>query len=636
MSKGSMFTLIFFGALMVCCQSGNKTRNPQGNTVYYDPSVEAFGNPMMGFRKGRYLQDESFPAGEYATTIHHNIKYTDLEYSPDDTAQKIKDWSDKTWNGIEKRNIKIIPRVVIVYPNGPDNGSDGYWPLGIDHSDPLNRWTSETFKQRIAKFIEKLGEAWDNDPRVAAVEAGIWGNWGEHHIHPLKFTDGSDRIPVDIQKVMGDAFTKAFKKKKIMVRYPAEFIDFDFGFYWDSFALPEEQDCGELIIKRDVWRTQMIGGEVAYDWGDQDAVGHNPNGSLSNDKTTAHIIDWIEMTHASSLGWIADYDEKNSTIAANAAKMQKVFGYRFVVQQAAFDRIFEPGGKLSIEFNVTNTGSAPFYYPWPVELSLLDEQKNPVWKDIVGVDIRNWRPKHVYTVRDEFKLPSDVKNGTYTLALAILDPAGNLPSIRFANVNYYKGGRMPLGKVGVGRPPNTDDLGVFNSIYTDRSLQYIVEPESAPVADKQHYPPEDDPPPRMPEVHTIEKEGNLAFKKPVTVSSTESAYQNFAEKAVDGDPRTRWSSEWKLDPSWIAIDLGTRTTIGRVCLSWEWSYAKEYEIQVSDDGTNWKTAYHTSNGKGNEEEIKFTPTSARYVRVYLIQRALQWGYSLYEIEIYAQ
>ena len=609
----------------------------QNMTVSFDPSYEAFANPMMGFRPTRYIQDQVFPTGEYVTVCKQYIKYTDLEDSPNDTAQKIIDWSDRAWAGIEQRNLKVVPRIVIVYPDGPDNGDSGYWPQGIDHGDLVGRWTSDVFKQRIVAFIGKLGQAWNSDPRVAAIEAGIWGQWGEHHIWPLKLPDDSDRIPLDLQKAIGDAFVAAFPDKKVMVRYPETFTDYDFGYYWDSFALPDDKSCGEAIILLDNWRRQMISGEVAYDWGDQSKLGGSPDGTLSSTENTDHVINWVNHIHASSLGWISDYDGRNGTVAANAAKLQKALGYRFVVQRAAFNKTVKKGGKLSLEFEVANTGAAPFYYQWPVELSLLDGQKNPAWTGILNVDIRNWRPGHTYTVRNDFRIPAGVNAGTYTLALAVLDPAGNLPSLRFANVNYYNGGRMPLGKIGIAQAPDTDDLGNFDSLYRDRSLYYKLEPSSAPVKDRQVYKPENDPPPLLPqeEMDVVHKTGNLAFQKPVSVSSVESAYQNFPEKAVDGDPKTRWSSEWQMDPSWIAVDLEERTTVSRVNLSWEWSYAKEYEIQVSDDEENWKTVYHTDAGSGNEEEIVFSPVEARHVRVYCIKRALQWGYSLYEVEVYA-
>ena len=497
----------FIIGLILCisaCTSGidaSMWRRSEG-PIYYEPSDEAFPNPMKGFRPARYLNATNFPTGEYVSTVHHLIKYNELESSASDTAQKIIDWSNRTWAGLERSNIKIIPRIIIANP-----GIGEFWPDDIDSSDIIQRWLNEPFKQRLAAFIEKLGEAWDNDPRIAAIEAGIWGYWGEHHIWPDTIPDtppdrDSTRIPPDIQKVMGDAFTRAFKNKQVQVRYPLEFADYNFGYYWDSFAYWDDNapdykgdETGHLIIARDTWRVVMNSGEVAYE-GAGNAVkmglyGKDENDNLRNAQYTDYVIDWVKRTHTSSLGWIANYTQNDPSLSENTARLQKAMGYRFVVHSANFNITVAQGGKLSLEFEVANTGAAPFYYQWPVEVSLLGRQRRPVWTGIVHVDIRNWLPGGVYTVRDEFTLPENIPKATYTLALAVLDPSGNLPSLRFANKNYFNGGRMPLGTIGLGRQPNTNHLGAFDSLYSDHSLYYKLEPPSAPVEDRQHYPPAD-------------------------------------------------------------------------------------------------------------------------------------------------
>lgn len=597
---------------------------------------EAFANPMKGFRPSRYIQNTVFPQGEYVSVCKQYIKYTDLEEKAEDTAEKIIAWSNTAWRGIEKRNLKVIPRVVIVYPQGPDGGSAGYWPEGIDHTDPVGKWTSDTLKQRLVAFAKKLGEAWDNDPRVAAVEMGLWGRWGEHHISPLALKDGNDRIPADFQKALGDAFTQAFPHKKIMVRYPETFTDYDVGFIWDSFALPDDVSCGVGMMLRKAWKTQMISGETAYDWGNQLKLGGSPNGTLRSYANTDYVIDWIKRTHASSLGWIAEYTQGDEKTAPNAARMQKALGYRYVINQASYNNTVEPGHALDLAFEVSNVGSAPFYYPWPVEASLLDQERKPVWTGYVHVDIRNWHPGYSYTVKDSILLPKDLPRGTYTLALCVLDPSGMLPSLRFANTNYFTGGRTPLGVLGVGVVPETEDIGPFDSLYADHTLQYSLSGDSAPeITDTQTYPSEAEEVVEEP-VYGVQQPGNLAFQKPVEVSSTETQYTNYAKKAVDGDPVTRWSSEWNKDPSWISVDLGEAHEISRVKLTWESSYAREYKLQVSSNNQAWTDVYETGKGRGKTEDITFDPVSARYVRVYMTKRALEWGYSLYEVEVYQQ
>jgi hypothetical protein len=66
----------------------------------------------------------------------------------------------------------------------------------------------------------------------------------------------------------------------------------------------------------------------------------------------------------------------------------------------------------------------------------------------------------------------DAPAGAYTLAVAILDPSSSSPSLRFANTNYYSGGRTPLGRVGIGSNPANQDLGQFDALKPDTSLSY--------------------------------------------------------------------------------------------------------------------------------------------------------------------
>jgi hypothetical protein len=54
-------------------------------------------------------------------------------------------------------------------------------------------------------------------------------------------------------------------------------------------------------------------------------------------------------------------------------------------------------------------------------------------------------PPARYSESAEFNV--EAKEGKYILALAVLDPAGMLPSLRFATKNYLNGGRHPLGIV---------------------------------------------------------------------------------------------------------------------------------------------------------------------------------------------
>jgi acyl-homoserine lactone acylase PvdQ len=126
---------------------------------------------------------------------------------------------------------------------------------------------------------------------------------------------------------------------------------------------------------------------------------------------------------------------------------------------------------------------------------------------------------------------------------------------------------------------------------------------------------------------------NLAAGAPVTASGAQLFYP--ATNAVDGDPGTRWASSW-ADGQWLTVDLGGSRQVGRVLLSWESAYASAYRIEVSTDGTTWRTAATSATSNGGRDVVAFPVTAARYVRLAAVTRATQYGISLYEIEVYAK
>ncbi len=127
--------------------------------------------------------------------------------------------------------------------------------------------------------------------------------------------------------------------------------------------------------------------------------------------------------------------------------------------------------------------------------------------------------------------------------------------------------------------------------------------------------------------------GNLALNKPINASSIEGAFT--PAKAVDGTTATRWSSAFS-DPQWIYVDLGASYTISRVKLTWEVAYGKGYQVQVSANASTWSTVYSTNNGDGGVDDLINLSATGRYVRVNGTARGTQWGYSLWELEVYGQ
>jgi beta-glucanase (GH16 family) len=123
----------------------------------------------------------------------------------------------------------------------------------------------------------------------------------------------------------------------------------------------------------------------------------------------------------------------------------------------------------------------------------------------------------------------------------------------------------------------------------------------------------------------------LSQGKPVTASSTENAVFGPAN-AADGNTGTRWSSAFS-DPQWIQIDLGATATVSQVVLNWEAAYGRAFQIQVSANATDWTSIYSTTTGTGGTQNLTVSGTG-RYIRLYGTQRGTQYGYSLWEFQVY--
>jgi LmbE family N-acetylglucosaminyl deacetylase len=126
---------------------------------------------------------------------------------------------------------------------------------------------------------------------------------------------------------------------------------------------------------------------------------------------------------------------------------------------------------------------------------------------------------------------------------------------------------------------------------------------------------------------------NLAVGRPTSASSVEAAGYG-PELANDGSGATRWSSSF-ADNQWWRVDLGSVQTIRTVEVAWEAAYASSYQIETSTDGTTFTTAATVTATAPGTQRTTFVARSARYVRIACTTRATTWGFSIWEVGVYA-
>ena len=107
----------------------------------------------------------------------------------------------------------------------------------------------------MVRLIRRLGQLWDDDPRVAFVEMGILGQWGEQH----------DPTPGNaMQKLLAETYLTAFKHKLLMRRYADHFTNYPtLGLYWDSLRTRRTMNPlrflpGEIAGKRSRWGARWL------------------------------------------------------------------------------------------------------------------------------------------------------------------------------------------------------------------------------------------------------------------------------------------------------------------------------------------------------------------------------------------
>lgn len=498
------------------------------NRVVVTP-IEYYGairNPMKGFREffgpGYDTKRAEYPL-PYGSLIKEYMQWNMIEENASDGIDKIIAYSNHRWEGVEDINMKVIPRVYIVWmepwhggyakntwTDNPDDLNGWHWPSDIpgeiridDDVTPITGgYFDPTFQDRVKALVAKMGQAWDNDPRVAYIEMGIIGEWGEHHDPDITEIWAPHEEPEHvanrtwipgIEKVLGDAFTAAFQNKKVMVRYAYEFEDYEFGVYWDSWAQPQEIVRGyeSILNLGDRWKTQPIGGEITWNWGDLARFDGLEEG-VNDPYTRNYIIEQFRNLHCNHLGGVTWADFNDPEFIPNARLLQKTMGYRYLINEFSYPTQISTNTAFNVSFKITNTGSSPFYYDWPVEIALLNsETGEKVWgKTLESADITEWMPGEnwditseeyiikpkEYTVNENITVDTPLPAGKYIISISVLDPAGMLPSLRFATLNYYTGGRHPMGYLGLDTSIDSYEVfpSGFDNMASDLSLKYLI------------------------------------------------------------------------------------------------------------------------------------------------------------------
>ncbi len=394
--------------------------------VTLPPALGPLDNPLKGWcpytNAGKIHQPYSM--------VYFYVPWSQLEPSPGE--YRFDHW-EQTWNVPAAERKHIVFRVYVDYPGKPSGLPAWLQQAGVKqkpyqhHGSGLSPdYDDPKMIAAMLRLIEALGKRYNEHPRIAFIQLGLLGFWGEWHTWPQETLYAS---PQTERRVI-DAYHQAFPNKSLMVRYARNDAGQQpwIGFHDDMF--PQDTDNGKdwsflaglrASGRTENWKQAVIGGEM---------VPHQASRWLGRDFALT-----TEMLKRSHFTWVGPYCpalEKGETddFRKRSQAMVRAMGYEFQLTQVRHTAAIKTGQKVRIELDGKNTGVAPFYYPWSIEWALIDAAGKPVSTRTVPWDVRRWQPG-LFTERSELQF--DSPPGRYQLAIGIRDPWQDRPAIGFAN-----------------------------------------------------------------------------------------------------------------------------------------------------------------------------------------------------------
>lgn len=462
-----------------------------------DPAVvypkEYFGvlnNPYMGWVPWADNKDKQ--SGEFYAQPHRTV-YAGISWRELEPSRGQFDWA-----GIEEKyqfgfwseaGSRINLRIVMDLPNSdpghmdiPDwlydaldeEGDPGVWYDTVEIGSGFSpNYNSGLLLSEHERMVAAVAERYNKDPRIAYIQLGSLGHWGEWHTWPA----GSGVFPsLGVSDQYVQHYLDAFTDKKIGMRKPFPVAsDRNLGLFNDVFGIKSSTNewigwtkngwtgIGEFVepgddpaeklaasAMPDFWKYSFSGGEFAEG---------NPEKWL-NDGAIMETLRQIRESHTAWLGPSAPGDvPAGSGLQRNLDAMHNIMGYRFVLEAAKFQASARPGDEVDVSMLWNNKGVAPFYFDWPLELRLVDESGNVAATSVVdNADIRSWLPGRS-EVSATLAVPAGLASGKYALAVAIVDPDADKPGILLANEGRLEDGSYRIGDIRIGQ--GTQDGGGY-------------------------------------------------------------------------------------------------------------------------------------------------------------------------------
>lgn len=285
-------------------------------------------------------------------------------------------------------------------------------------------------RRALVTFVEAFGARYDGDPRIGFVEVGLLGQWGEGWA-PRGNGERTTEVTPEARDAVFQAYHRSFRKTHLLLPRPnTNLLTADFGFHNEAFAFWKDTERFYDALRFSVpdslgrWRRSPINARVHPEYSSAEKTRN-----LTFDHITeSRMVAWIEREHYSCIR-LPSGDAMSKELKQRFIRSAQRAGYEFSASHFDFK---QAGDSLRVQVTVTNMGVAPFYYPWPVELAVLENGRAARARSIQG-DITQLIPGQGELVLDGTLRLQEIPERGATLLLRISNPLPNGPPIRFAN-----------------------------------------------------------------------------------------------------------------------------------------------------------------------------------------------------------
>lgn len=131
-----------------------------------------------------------------------------------------------------------------------------------------------------------------------------------------------------------------------------------------------------------------------------------------------------------------------------------------------------------------------------------------------------------------------------------------------------------------------------------------------------------------------EREPETPYTLTPQVQASTSAPGYEPERVLDPAPGAGWRSGALSDSQWLTLDFRRTREYGGLVIDWEpQDYAVAYEVQLSEDGQDWRTVYTVATGNGRRDYIPLPDAESRYLRLALRKSRRGQGYGILALDV---